>query len=78
MTIIILHAVDLDCELPFVDRNIKLHSISTQEGLVLILTCDEVMLTVTCHSNGNWIPDPADFIQSCSSFATSQGTIDNL
>ena len=49
------------------------------EGLVLILTCDEVMLTVTCDSNGSWIPDPTDFIQACSPFATvtiSQGTID--
>ena len=70
------------------DRNIKLHYSSTLEGLVLTLTCehemsnmnvtDEVTLSVTCHSNGSWIPDPADFIESCSPFATatiSQGTI---
>ena len=41
---------------------------------VLTLTCendistDEENLHVTCHSNGSWIPDPAQF--TCSSFTT--------
>jgi hypothetical protein len=65
------------------------------EGFILILTCeneilnmsttesDKEVLNVTCHSNGSWIPDPADFIQSCLPFSTvttptvSQGTINN-
>jgi hypothetical protein len=41
---------------------------------------DKEVLNVTCHSNGSWIPDPADFIQSCLPFTVttltvSQGTI---
>ena len=69
-----------DCGLPLVNRNVKLNYSSTQKGSVLILTCeDEVLnmnisdkeiLNVTCHSNRSWIPDPADFIQSCSPFIT--------
>ena len=48
---------------------------STLEGSILILTCEneislnsttEMTLSVTCDSNRSWIPNPADFIQSCS------------
>ena len=59
------------------NSNIRLNYTSTLDGFVLILTCeneissinttDEQILNVTCHSNGNWIPDPAGFIKSCSS-----------
>ena len=65
-----------DCGSLPTDRNLKLNFSSTLEGSVLILTCEneiislnsttETTLSVTCHSNGSWIPDPADFIQSCS------------
>ena len=57
------------------DRNLKLNYSSTLEGSVLTLTCEnekfnlknatEEILNVTCDSDGNWIPNPADFIQSC-------------
>ena len=64
---------------------------STLESLYLTLTCENEMfnvnltesdgeiLNVTCHSNGSWIPDPADFIESCSpsTVTTLQGTITN-
>ena len=65
------------------DRNIKLDYSSTLEGSVLTLTCeneifnmssigsDAEILNVLCDSNGSWIPDPADFIQSCSPFSTT-------
>ena len=61
------------------DRNIKLNYSSTLEGSVLTLTCENEMslksttetLSVTCDSNGSWIPNPADFIQSCSPFSTT-------
>ena len=62
------------------DRNLKLNYNSTLEGSVLTLTCEneislnstnETILSVTCHSNGSWIPNPADFIQSCSLFGTT-------
>ena len=29
---------------------------------------DAQILNVTCDSNGRWIPDPTNFIQSCSPF----------
>ena len=46
---------------------------STLDGSILILTCKddtsrstvEQVFHVTCHSNGSWIPNPADF--TCSS-----------
>ena len=67
-----------DCGVPLVNKNVTLNYSSTLGGSVLVLTCenemsnmnttDEQVLTVTCHSNGNWIPDPADF--TCSSFTT--------
>ena len=74
-----------DCGLPpadchLADRNIKLDCSSTLEGSVLTLTCENEMslnstnkttLNVTCDSNGSWIPNPADFIQSCSPFSTT-------
>ena len=47
---------------------------------MLILTCendtstDKQTLNVTCHSNGSWIPDPADFICSESSFTVPPGS----
>ena len=62
------------------NSNVKLNYNSTLEGSVLILTCendissmhmnttDEQFLNATCHSNGNWIPDPAEL--SCLSFTT--------
>ena len=65
------------------DRNIKLDYSSTLEGSVLTLTCENEMfnmssigsdaeiLSVICDSNGRWIPDPIDFIQSCSPFSTT-------
>ena len=56
------------------NSNVKQNSSSTLEGSVLILTCEneissimnmnvtnEEILSVTCHSSGNWIPDPAQF-----------------
>ena len=67
-----------DCGVPV--SNAKLNYSSTLEGSVLILTCendtftDKQTLSVTCHSNGSWIPDPADF--TCSSFITApSGTV---
>ena len=60
--------------------NINLNFSSTLEGSVLTLTCEnemslnsttETTLSVTCDSNGSWIPNPADFIQSCLSFSTT-------
>ena len=87
------HAADHDCGSLPAHRNLKLDYISTLEGFVLILTCENEMfnmnltesdaeiLNVTCHNNGSWIPDPADFIESCSLFAVktlstlSQGTV---
>ena len=62
------------------NRNLKLNLISTLEGSLLTLTCEneisfnsttETILSVTCDSNGSWIPNPADFIQSCSPFSTT-------
>ena len=75
-----------DCGVPLVDRNVMLNYSSTLEGSVLILICenepisnmnitDEQTLSVTCHSNGNWIPNPAQF--TCSSF-TTQTTVSHL
>ena len=71
------HAVD--CGVPLTDRNVKLNYSSTLNGSVLILTCenemsninttDEQIINVTCHSNGNWIPDPAEF--TCSLFTSA-------
>ena len=73
-----------DCGVPLVNRNIKLDYSSTLEGSVLTLTCENEMLinmniigsdaevlNVTCDSDGRWIPDPADFIQSCLLFSTT-------
>ena len=70
------------------DISIKLNFNSTLEGSVLTLTCEneisnftmnatEEILSVTCDSNGSWIPNPADFIQSCSPFSTT-GTDNNI
>ena len=52
---------------PQLDRNVTLNYISTLEGSILTLTCENdtsadgqiLRLNVTCHSSGNWIPDPA-------------------
>ena len=59
---------------------VKLNYTTTLDGSVLTLTCenemsninttDEEILNVTCHSKGSWIPNPADFIKSCSPFTT--------
>ena len=56
------------------DGNVTLNYSSTLEGSksVLILTCEnsnEEILSVICHSSGNWIPDPAQFI--CSFFTSA-------
>ena len=69
------------------DRNATLNYTSTLEGSrsVLLLTCEndtsdsmiEQMVIVTCHSSGNWIPDPTQF--TCSPFTTeSSGTIQDI
>ena len=72
--------VTADCGVPLMDSNVMLDYSSTLEGSVLILTCEDEMslnsttettLNVICYSNGSWIPDPADFIQSCSLFSTT-------
>ena len=58
-----------DCGVPL--SNAKLNYSSTLESSLLTLTCGsdtsthEQILSVTCHSNGSWIPDPAGF--TCSS-----------
>ena len=66
------------------NRNVKLNYRFTLEGAVLILICKnemsimnttgEEILKVTCHSNASWIPNPADFIKSCSPITTVSGT----
>ena len=70
-----------NCEVPLVNRNVKLNYNSTLEGSVSVLTCgneissmhmnttNDQVLHVTCHSSGNWIPDPANF--TCVLFTTS-------
>ena len=73
------------------NSNVKLYFSSTLDGYVLILTCeneiltsntndtDEQILQVTCHSNAtSWVPDPADFIKSCSSFSTTLPGIEQI
>ena len=57
------------------DRHVKLNYTSALDGSVLTLVCeneinttDEEILHMTCHSNGSWIPNPAQF--TCSSFTT--------
>ena len=52
------------------DRNVTLNYNSTLEGSVLELTCEFQNDTsineqmIICHSSGNWIPDPTQFICS--------------
>ena len=63
------------------NRNVKLNYSFTLEGSILVLTfenemskinsTEEQILSVTCHRNGSWVPDPAEFIESCSSFTTA-------
>ena len=66
-----------DCGVPI--SSAKLNYSSTLEGSVLILTCEndtstnEQTLSVTCHSDRSWIPNPADF--ACSSFTTAPSGI---
>ena len=58
------------------DRNVTLNYTSTLEGSILTLSqiCENDIssnrqifrLSVTCHSSGNWIPDPTQF--TCSEF----------
>ena len=55
------------------DINVILNYNSTLEGSrsILILTGENdisVIKTMTCHSSGNWIPDPAQF--TCSPSTT--------
>ena len=71
-----------DCGVPTMDRNVMFNnSISTLEGSILTLTCENekflnstnettLMITVTCHSNRSWIPNPAEFTCSDSSVST--------
>ena len=73
-----MHAAN--CGVPLVDRHVKLNYSSTLDGSVLTLVCEneinttgKEILSVTCHSNGNWIPDPAKF--TCSSFTTVAVTL---
>ena len=57
------------CGIPVLNSNINLHFSSTLAGSVLILTCqndtvtdhDEQILIATCHRNGSWIPNPAQY-----------------
>ena len=74
-----------DCGLPLVNKNIKLNYNSTLEGSRLTLTCENdnniiitsninastTILNVTCHSDGNWVPNPANFIESCLTITTA-------
>ena len=70
------------------NRNIKLNFSSTLEGSVLTLTCenemsnintssqtDKQILNVTCHSDRSWIPNPAYFVECCSTVATTPSGI---
>ena len=70
------------------NRNLKLNLISTLEGSVLTLTCenemsntntstqtDKQILNVICDRNGNWVPEPAYFIEYCSTVATTPSGI---
>ena len=69
-----------DCGVPLMSSNVELNYTSTLEGAVLTFTCknemsnisitNETIFNVTCHSSGNWIPDPAVLIKSCSSAFT--------
>ena len=62
------------------NSNVKLDYTSTLEGSILMLTCenetpninttDKLIMNVTCHNNGSWIPSPTDFVKSCSSVTT--------
>jgi hypothetical protein len=57
--VLILYRNAADCGLPQLDRNVKLNYISTLEGSIIILTCendtaaDEQILYVTCQRSGN-------------------------
>ena len=63
------------------DINVTLNYNSTLEGStsILVLTCEndtsnnEQIVIVTCHSSGNWIPDPAQF--KCSPSTTVTVTV---
>ena len=65
-----------NCGVPV--SNAKLNYTSTLEGSILTLTCENdtstdgeiLRLSVICHSSGSWIPDPAQFTCSSSSFTT--------
>ena len=80
------HTADYGCGAPHGNRNVKLNYSSTLESSVLILTCenemsninttDEEILSVTCHSNGSWIPNPADF--TCSFTTVAPGMWQDL
>ena len=74
----ILWANAADCGVPLVNSNVTLNYTSTLEDSILTLrqTCEsntstdgEILgLSVTCHSSGNWIPNPAQF--TCSPYTT--------
>ena len=61
------------------DINVILNYNSTLEGSrsILILTGEndisviKQIITMTCHSSGNWIPDPAQFTCSLSTTVPS-------
>ena len=75
-------AADHDCGVPLINQYVKLNYTSTLEGFILTLTCennmilnmnttDEDTFIVICHNNAtSWIPNPANFIKSCSPFTT--------
>jgi hypothetical protein len=71
-----------------VNKNVRLNYNSTLEGSVLTLICendhdmsivntstqiDRHILNVTCHSDRNWIPNPAYFTECCSAVTTTPG-----
>ena len=45
-------------------------------SIVHMNTTDQQILSVTCHSSGNWIPDPTQF--TCTSSTTVPSGIINL
>ena len=68
------------------DRNVILNYNSTLEGSrsILILTGEndisiiKRIITMTCHSSGSWIPDPAQFTCSPSTTVPSDTEISQV
>ena len=64
------------------NKNIELNYNSTLEGSRLTLACENdtdmpninastTILNVACHSDRNWVPNPTNFIESCSTITTA-------